>query len=112
MQVAENRAETLGVNIQDYLKRAAIDSEVSTEPTDEVKKRWFYWNKLVMLGRKKSYQGLPEPVVVFFREERDENGDKIGVPVYDYSKQNGAIKKIAKRRAKNKVAKQSRKANR
>lgn len=50
--------------------------------TEETKKRWFYWSRLVALGRKHNYGGT--------------------VPV----------KVIAKRRAKNKVAKASRKANR
>jgi len=84
-----------------------VDSEVSTEPTDEVKKRWFFWTKLVAAGRKHSYAGLPEVITVRLE---DDNGEL--KPVYDYSGRNGKAREIARRRAKNKVAKNSRKVNR
>ncbi len=63
-------------------KLAMLTEEASTEPTTEVKMRWWSWNKLVNEGKKHSYQGT--------------------VPAN--------VK--AKRRAKNKRAKASRKINR
>lgn len=106
MEVLKQRMNR-DLNIANYLKQEPIDSEVSTEPTTEVKKRWFYWSKLVSEGRKHSYQGLPDRVLV-----RVEMGGEELIPVFDYSKQVGAAKKIAKRRAKNRVAKAQRKVNR
>lgn len=97
--------------LEDLKAPVEIDSEVSKEPTLEQKKRWFSWSQLVNAGRKGSYQGLPGPVVVRF--EFDENEpERPGTPIYDYSAREGAINKIARRRNKNAVAKASRKVNR
>lgn len=76
------------------------------EPDEQTKLRWFYWNKLVTEGKKHSYPGVPLPFVKTVEIDGEE------VKVVDYSEQDGVLNKIGRRRAKNRVAKQSRKANR
>lgn len=77
------------------------------EPTEEQKKRTYHWSKLVAEGKKGQYNGLPLPVVTKKTKKLEEDEQ-----VIDTSEKVGAIKKIAARRAKNKVAAKSRAVNR
>lgn len=62
--------------------RANPSNLIKDEPTEETKKRWFFWSLLVARGKKHNYAGTVSQKVIDVR------------------------------RAKNKVAKASRKANR
>lgn len=81
--------------------------DLPAEPTDQVKMRWFYWSKMVTMGKKGQYSGLPSEVVT--RKTQSLPDDE---QVVDWSAHTGAANKIARQRAKSKVAKASRKANR
>jgi len=80
---------------------------IFAEPTEERKKRWYLWNLAVVSGKKGSYQGLPDSVVTKATKNLDEEDQ-----ITDFSARDGAINKIARRRNKNKVAKNSRRENR